>query len=299
MLRTIMRRSQKTSWWSSGVWKKVHIVEILGIDIGGTGIKGAPVDTVTGALLGERFRLLTPAPATPAAVSASVAEVVSHFAWHGPIGCGFPAVIRAGQVRTAVHVDKGGIGCQAGQLFQEATGCPVTVLNDADAAGYAEMRFGAGQGRHGVVFIVTLGTGIGTALFVDGCLVPNTELGHIEIRGKDAERRAAASVRENKDLSWKKWARRVDEYLQHINYYLWPDLIIVGGGVSTKADKFLPLLTVKTEVVAAQLENGAGIVGAALAALYRQSAADESVGPTAPDTAQDMSQDDTSDDTSS
>ena len=135
MLRTILRRSQKTSWWSSGVWKKVHIVEILGIDIGGTGIKGAPVDTVTGALLGERLRLLTPAPATPAAVSASVAEVVSHFAWHGPIGCGFPAVIRAGQVRTAVHVDKGWIGYQAETLFQEVTGCPVTVLNDADAAG--------------------------------------------------------------------------------------------------------------------------------------------------------------------
>jgi polyphosphate glucokinase len=228
-----------------------------------------------------------------------VAEVVSHFAWHGPIGCGFPAVIRAGQVRTAVHVDKGWIDCQAETLFQEVTGCPVTVLNDADAAGYAEMRFGAGQGRHGVVFIVTLGTGIGTALFVDGCLVPNTELGHIEIRGKDAERRAAASVRENKDLSWKKWARRVDEYLQHMNYYLWPNLIIVGGGVSTKADKFLPLLTVKAEVVAAQLANGAGIVGAALAALYRQSTADESVGPAAPDTSQDMSQDDTSDDTSS
>ena len=172
------------------------------------------------------------------------------------------------------------------------------MLNDADAAGYAEMRFGAGQGRHGVVLIVTLGTGIGTALFVDGYLVPNTELGHIEIRGKDAERRAAASVRENKDLSWKKWARRVDEYLQYINYYLWPDLIIVGGGASKKADKFLPLLTVKAEVVAAQLENEAGIVGAALAALYRQSSADASVGHTEQDTSQDMSQDDLSDDTS-
>jgi polyphosphate glucokinase len=285
--------------WSSGVWKKVHIVEILGIDIGGTGIKGAPVDTVTGALLGERFRLLTPAPATPAAVSATVAEVANHFSWQGQIGCGFPAVIRAGHVRTAVHVDKGWVDCQPEQLFQEATGCPVTVLNDADAAGYAEMRFGAGQGRHGVVLIVTLGTGIGTALFVDGCLVPNTELGHIEIRGKDAERRAAASVREHKDLSWKKWARRVDEYLKYINYYLWPDLIIVGGGASKKADKFLPLLTVKAEVVAAQLGNEAGIVGAALAALYRQSSADASVGHPEQDTSQAMSQDDLSDDTSS
>ncbi len=269
-------------------------MEILGIDIGGTGIKGAPVDTVTGALLGERLRLLTPAPATPAAICAVVAEVAAHFSWHGPIGCGFPAVIRAGQVRTATHVDKGWIGCEAEKLFQEATGCPVTVLNDADAAGYAEMRFGAGQNRHGVVLIVTLGTGIGTALFVDGRLVPNTELGHIEIRGKDAERRAAASVRENKDLSWKKWARRVDEYLQHMNSYLWPDLIIVGGGVSKQADKFLSRLTVKTEVVPAQLENEAGIVGAALAALYRQPAADEPVVDTAQDTAHDILQDSTS-----
>ena len=283
MLRTILRRSQKTSWWSSGVWKKVHIVELLGIDIGGTGIKGAPVDTVTGALLGERLRLLTPAPATPAAVSASVAEVVRHFAWHGPIGCGFPAVIRAGQVRTAVHVDKGWIGCQAETLLQEATGCPVTVLNDADAAGYAEMRFGAGQGRHGVVLVVTLGTGIGTALFVDGCLVPNTELGHIEIRGKDAERRAAASVREQKGWGWKKWARRLDEYLQYLDGYLSPDLIIIGGGISEAHDKFLPLLTIETKVVAAHLENDAGIVGAALAALSQQPRTVESTAETSQD----------------
>ena len=294
MLRTSVERPMRTLAWQLAYVGKVTIVEILGIDIGGTGIKGAPVDTVTGALLGERWRLLTPAPATPAAVCAAVAEVAAHFSWHGPIGCGFPAAIRAGQVRTAGHVAKEWIGCQAEKLFQEATGCPVTVLNDADAAGYAEMRFGAGQDRHGVVLIVTLGTGIGTALFVDGRLVPNTELGHVEIRGKDAERRAAASARENKDLSWKKWARRVDEYLQHMNSYLWPDLIIVGGGVSKKADKFLPRLTVKTAVAAAQLRNEAGIVGAALAALYRQSPADEPVEHPAPDTSQDTAQDDSS-----
>ena len=269
-------------------------MEILGIDIGGTGIKGAPVDTLTGELRGERFRLLTPSPATPAAVSATVAEVAAHFSWHGLIGCGFPAAIRGGQVRTAGHVAKEWIGCEAEKLFQESTGCPATVLNDADAAGCAEMRFGAGQGRKGVVLIVTLGTGIGTALFIDGHLVPNSELGHIEIRGKDAELRAADSARERNDWSWKKWARRVDEYLQHMNAYLWPDLIIIGGGVSKKADKFLPFLTVETEVVAAQMENEAGIVGAAVAALYRQLPGDGAAARTVKDTAQDTSEDDTS-----
>ena len=158
------------------------------------------------------------------------------------------------------------LGCEAEKLFQESTGCPVAVLNDADAAGYAEMRFGAGQGRKGVVLIVTLGTGIGTALFIDGHLVPNTELGHIEIRGKDAEVRASANARERKDWSWKKWARRVDEYLKHMNAYLWPDSS--SSGESAKIQ--IPLLTVETEVVAAQMENEAGIVGAAVAALYRQ-----------------------------
>ena len=268
-------------------------MDILGIDIGGTGIKGAPVDTATGELLGERFRILTPVPATPEAVSAAVAEVAAHFSWQGPIGCGFPAVIRRGTVCTAVHVDKGWIGCQAQTLFGEVTGCPVTVLNDADAAGYAEMHFGVGQGRKGVVLLITLGTGIGSALFIDGQLVPNTELGHIEIRGKDAEKRAAASARENKDLSWKKWARNVDEYLQHMARYLNPDLIIIGGGVSKKHEKFLPRLTVETEVVAAQQQNEAGIVGAALAALYLQPAA-APTGETAQDLPQETSQDDTS-----
>src|SRR5262249_45012737 len=176
-------------------------VHILGIDIGGTGIKGAPVDTITGMLLEERWRIPTPEPATPEALSAAVAEVASHFSWQGPIGCGFPAVRPRGRVCTAVHVDKEWLGHNAPTLLSEATGCPVTVLNDADAAGYAEMRFGAGQGQSGVVLLVTLGTGIGSALFIDGYLVPNTELGHLEIRGKDAERRAAASVREKKGWS--------------------------------------------------------------------------------------------------
>lgn len=243
-------------------------MEMLGIDIGGTGIKGAPVDLATGALLAERFRLPTPSPATPQAVGAVVAEVARHFAWQGPIGCGFPAIIRQGKVCTAFHVDKSWLDCNAERVFHDATGCPVTVLNDADAAGLAEMRFGAGQGRRGVVLLLTLGTGIGSALFLNGQLVPNTELGHLEVRGKDAETRAAASVREAKKLSWKKWARRVDEYLQAVEKYMSPDVIILGGGISKKHDKFLPRLTVKTEVVPAQLLNEAGIVGAALAASY-------------------------------
>ncbi len=269
-------------------------MHILGIDIGGTGIKGAPVDTLTGMLLEERWRILTPAPATVETVSTAVAEVAAHFSWQGPIGCGFPAVIRRGQVCTAVHVDQEWLGHNAQTLLSAATGCPVTVLNDADAAGYAEMRFGAGQGQSGVVLLVTLGTGIGTALFVDGYLVPNTELGHIEIRGKDAERRAAASVREKKGWGWKKWTRRLDEYLQHLDGYINPDLIIIGGGISEEHDKFLPLLTVETKVVTAHLENDAGIVGAALAALSQQPSAVEPTAEKAPDLPQDTAQDDTS-----
>jgi polyphosphate glucokinase len=253
-------------------------MDILGIDIGGTGIKGAPVVVASGALLAERYRLKTPLPATPEAVSVAVAQVVDHFQWQGPIGCGFPAVIRHGYVMTAANVAKTWIGQNVQDLFEVATGCAVTVVNDADAAGYAEMHFGAGQGVQGTVLLVTLGTGIGTAVFIDGRLLPNTELGHIEIGGKDAEKWAAASVREQKRLSWKKWGRRLDTYLTTVQRYLWPDLIIVGGGVSKKHEKFLPLLTLQTKVVPALLRNEAGIIGAALAAAQACSATDEPVG---------------------
>jgi len=238
----------------------------LGIDIGGTGIKGAPVDTTTGALLGDRFRLRTPRPAKPARVARTVADIVAHFRWQGAVGCGFPAVIRQGQVCTAANIDESWIGTRARSLFEDATGCAFTLANDADVAGLAEVTYGAARGRAGVVLVVTLGTGIGTALFLDGLLVPNTELGHIEIRGKDAERYAADSVRTRKNLSWKKWARRLDRYLCAIHSLLWPDLIVIGGGAVKKHERFLPLLTVKTEVVPAQFLSDAGIVGAALAA---------------------------------
>jgi len=239
---------------------------VMGVDIGGTGIKGAPVDIDKGELAGERFRILTPKPATPKAVADVVGEVVEHFNWKGPVGATFPAVVKDGKTLSAANVDKEWIGANAAEVFTQRLEMPVTVLNDADAAGLAEMRFGAGRDRKGVVIMVTLGTGIGCGMFLDGKLVPNTELGHIEIDGKDAETQAADSVRVRKELSWKKYAPRVEAYIRKLDALMWPDLIIIGGGASKKADKFLPLIKVRPEVVPAQLQNEAGIVGAALAA---------------------------------
>jgi polyphosphate glucokinase len=241
-------------------------MEILGIDIGGSGIKGAPVDVETGALMADRFKILTPEPATPEAVAHVVGELVHHFDWHGPIGCTFPAVVRRGVVYTAANVDSSWIGVDGHDIFGKATGLPVTLLNDADAAGVAEMRFGAGKGRDGVVMLLTFGTGIGSALFANSVLVPNTELGHLEFRGDEAEHYAAARIRKEKGLSWHDWGRRVDKFLQYIDRLFSPDLIIVGGGVSRKFDKFARALSDAPNVVPAVLENEAGIVGAALVA---------------------------------
>jgi polyphosphate glucokinase len=236
----------------------------LGIDIGGTGIKGAPVDTATGELVAPRFRIPTPQPATPTAVAGTVAEIAKHFDWTGPMGATFPAVVKEGVTQTAANVDPSWIGADASKILSDATGNQVTVINDADAAGLAEMEFGAAKGRQDTVIVVTLGTGIGSAVFSRGHLMPNTELGHLQIRGRDAEHRAAESVREAEQLSWKKWARRLNEYFAHLEALLWPDLIVVGGGVSKKSDKFLPHLMTRAEVVPAQLLNEAGIVGAAV-----------------------------------
>lgn len=241
-------------------------MEILGIDIGGSGIKGAPVDTETGELLAARYRIPTPKKSKPDPIAAVVAAIVEHFDWKGPIGCGFPAVIQGGVSLTAANVHKKWIGTNAAHLFSNATGCPVYVLNDADAAGMAEMVFGAGRDRGGSVLIVTIGTGLGTSLFTNGHLYPNAELGHIEIDGKDAEQHASDAARKRKKLSWKKWARRFDKYLNHLESLIWPDLIILGGGISKKHDRFMPHLTVQAEVVPAELRNEAGIIGAALAA---------------------------------
>jgi polyphosphate glucokinase len=243
-------------------------VEILGIDIGGSGIKGAPVHIETGALLAERHRIATPKSAKPKPVAEVVAQIARHFDWRGPVGCGFPAAVRGGVALTAANIHEKWIGTDAAALFAGATDCPVRVVNDADAAGLAEMAFGAGRDRPGVVIIVTVGTGLGTALFTDGCLVPNTELGHIEIRGREAERRASDAARKRDDLSWKKWAKRLDEYLRAMERLFWPDLFILGGGASKKKrmKKFAHRLTIETPLAPAQLRNEAGIVGAALAA---------------------------------
>jgi polyphosphate glucokinase len=239
---------------------------ILGIDIGGSGIKSAPVDLDLGQLTAARQRVPTPQPSTPTAVAGVIADLVKGFGWSGQIGVTYPGVVKAGFAMTAANVDPGWIGLDADELLTRTTGCPVTVLNDADAAGLAEMRYGVGKGHAGVVIMITLGTGIGSAVFSGGQLVPNTELGHLELRGKDAEHRAAARVRDEKKLSWPAYAERLQEYLDLLEKVLWPDLIIVGGGVSAKADKWMPLLKTRAELRAAALANEAGIVGAALAA---------------------------------
>ena len=236
------------------------------VSTSGSGVKGAPVDTRTGALTADRLRIETPDPSTPEAVAKVVRQITEHFGGDGAIGITVPGVVKHGTVLTAANIDKSWIGTDAKALFSGATGRPATVLNDADAAGVAEMRFGAGKGRDGVVVMITLGTGIGFAVFNDGILLPNVEMGHIEMHGQDAESQASARVREENDESWKHWAKKVDEYLDRVDALLWPDLIIIGGGVSKKAEKFFPYLNTRAELVPAALQNDAGIVGAALAA---------------------------------
>ena len=240
-------------------------MDVFGLDIGGSGTKGAPVNTASGELLAERVRIETPRPATPEAIVETAVEVVRRSGWDGPTGCGFPAVIKDGVVQTAANIDKAAIGFDLQGRLEQELGNPVRVVNDADAACLAEMRWGAGRGVEGVVLVLTLGTGIGTALFVGGQLVPNMELGHIEIEGHDAEKRAADSARKREDLSWKQYSARLNKYLTTIERLLWPDLIIIGGGISKKSEKFLPRLETRTEVVPAEMLNTAGIVGAALA----------------------------------
>jgi polyphosphate glucokinase len=239
-------------------------MHILGIDIGGSGIKGAPVDVTTGEILQERVRIPTPQPSRPEAVAEVVAELARSFNWSGPIGVGFPALVRHGVVWTAANISKKWVGTNAEDLFTQATGCPTTVLNDADAAGIAEMTFGAGRGRKGSTFIITIGTGLGTALFIDQTLVPNLEFGHMILDGQDAELFASDATRKREDLSWKKWGKRFNRYLEELERLFSPDLFILGGGVSKTAHKFLPYLNVKAEVVPAKLLNQAGIIGAAL-----------------------------------
>jgi polyphosphate glucokinase len=263
-------KAKTGSYRMTAVSDRGGFVNVFGIDVGGSGIKGAPVDTESGELLEERIRIKTPQPATPEAIVGTAVEVVREAGWEGPVGCGFPAVIKGGVVQTAANIDKSAIGFDLREALRREIDGPVSIVNDADAAGLAEIRWGTGRDEGGVVLMLTLGTGIGTSLFVGGRLVPNTEFGHIEVRGKDAEHRAADSARKRDDLSWKEYAGRLDEYLNRIEFLLWPDLIVIGGGISKKSEKFFPHLTARTKVVAAEMHNNAGIAGAALAGIPEQ-----------------------------
>ena len=238
----------------------------LGVDVGGTGIKGGIVDLETGALVTKRFKLATPSPATPEAVASTVADIVEMADWDGPVGCALPSVVKRGVVKTAANIDKGWIGIDGAALLRDAVGARVDLINDADAAGVAEMRWGAGQGRVGTVLMLTLGTGIGSALFANGNLVPNTELGHLQMWGGSAEARASAKARERNDLSFEEWADLVSEYLAYVEWMLSPDTIIIGGGISKQYAEFLHLFRAEAAVVPAELQNNAGIAGAALLA---------------------------------
>lgn len=240
------------------------MVQALGLDIGGTGIKGAVVDVTTGELAGERFQLPTPQPATVEAVLDTVAQIVESAEWDGPIGCTFPGIVKHGVVGTAANVDKAWIGVNLAERLSDRIGRPVVALNDADAAGVAEMRLGAGRGAAGIVMLIALGTGIGSALFLDGKLLMNTEFGHLELDGFDAEKRAATSARVREDLSYPEWAERLQRYFGHVEHLFSPDLFIVGGSVSQSADQFLPLLDLRTPIVPAAMRQNSGIVGAAL-----------------------------------
>ena len=240
----------------------------FGIDIGGSGMKAAIVDLLTGELASERIRISTPKPATPVAMADVAAELVRVHGWTESIGVGFPGIVRHGVVHSAANIDESWVGVDADAVFTDACGVDVAMVNDADAAGLAEIRWGAGRDVTGVVLVLTFGTGIGSGLFVDRALVPNTELGHLELDGRDAESYAAASVREREGIGWKEWAPRVERYLRHVEMLFSPDLIIVGGGASKSADKWLPKISIETPIVPAAMANNAGIAGAALVARH-------------------------------
>ncbi len=246
-------------------------MDVLGIDIGGSGIKGAIVDTKSGQMLSEKIRMQTPPSAKPGPMIDIIAEIAEAFKWDDSIGCGFPGVVRNGITLTAANVSNKWIGFSAAEEISARTQCPVSVVNDADAAGLAEMALGAGVGRKGTVLVVTVGTGIGTALFSDGYLLPNMELGHIEIDGEDAEKNASDAARKRENLSWEKWGKRFNRYLNTIHMLLWPDLIIIGGGGSNRFEKYSQYLDVPVEIQTAQMLNEAGIIGAALAGSTDQS----------------------------
>lgn len=243
------------------------VKEVLGIDFGGSGIKGAPVNTKTGELIAARHRIPTPSPSTPEAVAEVIGKIVDHFNWKGPVGVGFPSVVMNGEIKTASNINKSWIGVNAMKLFQNKTGLPFCVVNDADAAGYAEMKFGAGTKQNGTVILITVGTGIGTVIFSEKALVANTELGHLFLdNAREAEDFSADSVRQRENLEWDEWGSRFNKYLNEMHKLFWPELIIIGGGVSKKPEKFISQIHVPTKIVMAKLKNEAGLIGAALAA---------------------------------
>ncbi len=241
-------------------------MNILGIDIGGSALKGAPVNTKTGKLLAKRHRISTPDALSPKAMAAAIKELAAHFEWKGPIGIGFPGVVHDNVIRTSANLHKDFIDLDAGKLFGKVTGMPVSLVNDADAAGAAEVAFGAGKGRKGAVLLLTFGTGVGSALFLDGKLYPNSEFGHLKMKGRSAEHFVSAAAKERKDLSYKKWGHLVSDYLNQLEEVLWPDLIIVGGGISADHKKWFKHLKLRTLIMPAAFLNEAGIVGAALSA---------------------------------
>jgi polyphosphate glucokinase len=263
----------------------------IGVDVGGSGIKAAVVDVHEGRFASERLRVPTPMPSTPEAVSASVARLVkrlvksNELADSVPVGIGLPGVVLGGVLKTAANIDPSWVDFPITDRLTKALKRPITIANDADAAGIAEMRFGVGAGKKGVVVMLTLGTGVGSAIFVDGTLVPNAEFGQMEIRGRPAERRSASVARQRRGLSWKAWASDLDEHLHRIDELIWPELIILGGGVSKNGDKFVPRLTVRPPVVPAQLRNDAGIIGAAVIAAEAVAAPGEAPSAVAPETA--------------
>jgi polyphosphate glucokinase len=238
-------------------------MKILGIDIGGSALKGAPVDIRTGRLLAERFRVETPEVVTPAAMAKIAAGIAGHFKWRGPIGIGFPGVIQGSRILTSANLHPKFIGCDGGKLFAKATGCPVTLTNDAAAAALAEMRFGAGRGFKGKTLLLTLGTGIGSSLCYHGLVVP-CEFGHLQLHGKSAEHFVSAAARKRRDLSWHKWGSELGDYIRSLEQVLWPELIIIGGGISAKSRKFFKYVKPRARMVPAKFLNEAGIVGAAL-----------------------------------
>ncbi len=240
--------------------------KILGIDIGGSGIKGAPVNTKSGNLLDERHRIPTPDPSTPEAVANVIKQIAKHFKWKGPIGCGFPSVVLNGVIKTAANIDKSWIDVNVEKLITNVTGLPTCVVNDADAAGMAAIKFGAGKKVKGTVIMLTVGTGIGTAFFTRGKLLANTEVGHLVLNGQDAEKYVSDATRKSEKLNWPTWGKRFNQYLMEIERLFWPELIIIGGGASKKIEKFANQITIKTKVVPAKLLNEAGIIGAAIAA---------------------------------